>query len=172
MARNFPSTRVAGLDLNDKALKLAELNASLAGVHVDFACSDLYSSLPDLLDGTDVEVIISNPPYIASSTSISGSVPIYSDGGASLGLDVSIRIVKEGSQFLARGGILLLYTGVTILAKSPGQDPFLEWVKSRKEYELLDYRIYHPDMWPEEIGKGVYADAARIQVVGIVLQKQ
>lgn len=37
--------------------------------------------------------------------------------------------------------------------------------------KLVEYTILHPDMWPEEIGRGAYADVGRIQVVGAVLRR-
>lgn len=180
MARGFPRAGVIGLDLNDKALELAGINAALAlpeSSDVRFCRSHLFSSLPGLLpDGVEVDVIVANPPYIASKNGgrrgDTGPTPMYADGGASLGLEMSMSIVQEGIRFLASGGILLLYTGVTIVAASPGHDPFLTWILAQGQYQLLDYRVCHPDMWPEEIGNGAYVDAARIQVVGAALRKR
>jgi len=156
VARQFPDAKVFGLDLNPKALDLAAINSRHAGVEVVFAQSDLFSRAPD-----DVDLIISNPPYIASAE----DVAIYANGGAS-GLELSLRIVDEGLQKLAAGGLLMIYTGVAISLS--GVDPFREYLK---DLEVLEYRILHPDMWPEEIGKGAYLDVARIQVVGVVVRK-
>lgn len=35
----------------------------------------------------------------------------------------------------------------------------------------IEYTGMCPDMWPEEIGRGAYADVGRIQVVGAVLRR-
>jgi hypothetical protein len=48
----------------------------------------------------------------------------------------------------------------------------LEKLKSVEDAELVEYTIIHPDMWPEEIGQGAYADVGRIQAVGAVLRRK
>jgi hypothetical protein len=53
----------------------------------------------------------------------------------------------------------------------PGHDAFLEKLQKVEGAELAEYTILHPDMWPEEIGTGAYADVCRIQVVGAVLRR-
>lgn len=37
---------------------------------------------------------------------------MYRDGGGSRGIDLSVRIVKEGIKKLNKGGLLILYTGM------------------------------------------------------------
>jgi len=166
MSRTYPNSKVLGLDLNPKALKLGRVNAMLANCHVDFAESDLFSAVPST---TTVDLIVSNPPYIASSGS--GDVPLYAAGGAQQGLALPLRIVEEGIKVLATRGLLVIYTGVPISIQKPGQDPFLERLQKTEAAELVEYRIIHPDMWPEEVGKGAYTEVGRIQVVGAVLSK-
>ncbi|KAK3062379.1 hypothetical protein LTS18_004170 [Coniosporium uncinatum] len=156
IARQFPDAKVLGLDLNQKALDLAAVNSQHAGVQVQFKQSDLFSESPD-----DIDLIISNPPYIASAE----DVAVYANGGAS-GLELSLRIVDEGLRKLAAGGLLMIYTGVAISLS--GKNPFREYLK---DLEVLEYRILHPDMWPEEIGKGAYVDVGRIEVVGVIIRK-
>lgn len=79
---------------------------------------------------------------------------------------------REGVEILADGGLLIMYTGVPIEYRKPGHDPFLERLKEMTGAELVEYTIIHPDMWPEEVGKGAYAEVGRIQVVGAVLRKK
>lgn len=170
MARAYPQAKVLGLDLNPQALSLGSVNAQLAGVNVEFSESNLYAALSENADTRGVDLIVSNPPYIASS--IDGKdLPIYADGGAGFGLDISIRIVEEGIGLLSSDGVIVVYTGVAIPTADPGQDAFLEKLKQAKGCELAEYAILHPDMWPEEIGKGAYADVCRIQIVGAVLRR-
>jgi len=157
IARHFPDAKVLGLDLNRQALELAAVNARHAGVDVQFVDSDLFCKSPDGLD-----LIISNPPYIASAEDIAR----YADGGTT-GLELSLQIVDEGMEKLAADGILMIYTGVPI--PLDGVDPFR---KHLEKLDILDYRILHPDMWPEEIGKGAYVDVGRIQAVGAVVRKR
>jgi methylase of polypeptide subunit release factors len=171
MARAYPQAKAIGLDLNPRALSLGGVNATLAGAIVDFHESNLYAAVPDSLKATGVDLIVSNPPYIASSPK-GEDLPIYADGGAEFGLDISLRIVEEGMKILSSNGMIVVYTGVAIPIDDPGHDAFLEKLKSVKDAELAEYTILHPDMWPEEIGRGAYADVGRIQVVGAVLRRK
>jgi methylase of polypeptide subunit release factors len=171
MARTYPDAMTIGLDLNPQALRLGGVNAQLAGSQVDFHESDLYAAVPDELISEGIDLIISNPPYIASSTD-GKDLPVYADGGAGFGLDISIRIVEEGIKILSSNGVIVVYTGVTMPTVDPSHDAFLEKLQQVGAAELVEYTILHPDMWPEEIGQGAYADACRIQVVGAVLRKK
>ena len=171
MARTYPQARTLGLDLNPRALRLGGVNAQLAGARVDFHESNLYAAVPDQLKSSGIDLIVSNPPYIASSAD-GEDLPIYADGGAEFGLDISLRIVEEGMKILSSRGVIIVYTGVAIPTASPGHDAFLEKLQIVRNAELAEYTILHPDMWPEEIGKGAYADVCRIQVVGAVLRRK
>jgi methylase of polypeptide subunit release factors len=171
LARTFPQAKVIGLDLNVHALRLGGVNAHLADVTIDFQESDLYAAVPDAMKTSGIDLIVSNPPYIASSSS-GEDLPIYADGGAEFGLDISLRIVEEGMKILAEKGTIVVYTGVAIPTADPGHDAFLERLEDLQGAELIEYTILHPDMWPEEIGQGAYADVGRIQVVGAVLRRK
>jgi methylase of polypeptide subunit release factors len=171
MARTYPQAKVAGLDLNPRALSLGNVNAQLASTTVHFQESNLYTSIPEAWKSTGIDFIVSNPPYIASSPS-GQDLPIYADGGAEFGLDISLRIVQEGINLLSSVGMIVVYTGVAIPVAKPGHDAFLENLRSVQGAELVEYTILHPDMWSEEIGHGAYADVGRIQAVGAVLRKK
>jgi methylase of polypeptide subunit release factors len=171
MARTYPQAKAIGLDLNPRALKLGGVNSQLADAAVDFHESNLYAAVPETLKSTGIDLIVSNPPYIASSPD-GEDLPIYADGGAEFGLDISMRIAEEGMKILSSTGMIVVYTGVAIPTADPGHDAFLEKLKSVEGAELVEYTILHPDMWPEEIGKGAYADVGRIQVVGAVLRRK
>lgn len=171
MARTYPEAQAIGLDLNPRALSMGGINAQLAGSAVQFYESDLYAAVPKDLVSPGIDLIVSNPPYIASSPD-GEDLPIYADGGAEFGLGLSLRIVEEGMKILSSAGMIVVYTGVAISVADPGYDAFLEKLKSVEGAELVEYTILHPDMWPEEIGRGAYADVGRIQVVGAVLKRK
>ena len=165
------ATTVYGLDLNPKALELASTNATHAGVpQVQFIESNLYSNLPGSVRGR-VDMITSNPPYIATAPVGDEHLSTYADGGSKEGLELAIRIIDEGFEVLSLGGLFVIYTGVTIPLSNPGFDPLLNHLKQLGGLEVLDYTILHPDMWPEEIGTGAYTNAARIQTIGTVVRK-
>jgi SAM-dependent methyltransferase len=173
MARAYPDAKTYGLDLNPKALTFGDVNAGLAGVKVEFHDSDLYAHISNDPKTKDegLDLIISNPPYIASSAD-GQDLPIYADGGAQFGLDISYRIIEEGVRLLSAQGVMMIYTGVAIPVAQPGFDPFLDRIRKVEDVELVEYTILYPDMWPEEIGKGAYAEVGRIQAVGAVLRKR
>ncbi|KAF2024496.1 S-adenosyl-L-methionine-dependent methyltransferase [Setomelanomma holmii] len=171
LARTYPEAIAVGLDLNTRALRLGDVNAELAGTTIDFCESNLYAAVPASLLSAGIDLIVSNPPYIASSTD-DEDLPIYADGGAEFGLDISLRIVEEGMKILSSRGVIMIYTGVAIPSARPGDDAFLEKLKRVQGAELVEYTIIHPDMWPEEIGVGAYADVGRIQVAGAVLRRK
>ncbi len=167
MSHVYKGSKVIGLDLNLRALELGRVNAKLADCAIEFVESDLYAAIGDR---DDIDLIVSNPPYIASSSD--GEVPVYAAGGAQQGLALPLRLVEEGLKVLVDGGLLMIYTGVPITIREPGRDPFLQRLQQLKGAELVEYRIIHPDMWAEEVGIGAYADVGRIQVVGAVMRKR
>lgn len=170
LARTYPQAKVLGLDLNPRALRLGSVNAHLAGAEVEYHESNLYAAVSDEDKKAGIDLIVSNPPYIASSAD-GKDLPMYADGGAEFGLDISLRIVEEGMKILSQKGVIIVYTGVAIPIADPGHDAFLEKLQAVEGAEVAEYTILHPDMWPEEIGHGAYADVGRIQVVGAVLKK-
>lgn len=170
LARTYPQAKVLGLDLNPRALRLGGVNAHLAGAKVDYHESDLYAAVPEENKSSGIDLIVSNPPYIASSAD-SKDLPMYADGGAEFGLDISLRIIEEGMKILSEKGVIVVYTGVAIPTANPGHDAFLEKLQAMDGAVLAEYTILHPDMWPEEIGHGAYAEVGRIQVVGAVLRR-
>lgn len=61
LAKNLPNTKISALDISEEALKIAEANAKLNKVEVDFFQKDILAAetLPKKYD-----VIVSNPPYV------------------------------------------------------------------------------------------------------------
>lgn len=61
LARNLPQVQVSAIDISEKGLETAKLNAALNNVKVDFVESDILEaeSLPKKYD-----IIVSNPPYV------------------------------------------------------------------------------------------------------------
>ena len=61
LAKKFPESRVLGVDVSEKALKVAQKNKhNLEADNIDFMLSDLFGEL-----GNDItfNTIVSNPPY-------------------------------------------------------------------------------------------------------------
>lgn len=65
LARNLPDASISATDISGEAIELAEKNALLNNVKIDFLKSDLFSSTPCRPDMVDL--IVSNPPYVRDS---------------------------------------------------------------------------------------------------------
>ncbi len=61
LAKNLPNAKISALDISEEALKIAEANAKLNKVEVNFFQTDILAAetLPMKYD-----VIVSNPPYV------------------------------------------------------------------------------------------------------------
>jgi release factor glutamine methyltransferase len=155
-------------DINPSALELAAVNIALAGRdagRVSLCASDVLAQVPG-----DVDVVVSNPPYLVEMSSDAGGPGrLYRDGGGSLGIDLAMRIAVESLQRLAGagGGQLVIYTGVPIIdGRNPLQDrlePELRAVAASWSWEELD-----PDVFGEELERPPYRHVERIAVVGLV----
>jgi methylase of polypeptide subunit release factors len=115
--------------------------------------------------GGEVDLVLANPPYLRDELRRT-----YRDGGGELGETLSLRIVSEAAQRLARGGTLILYTGAAIV---DGEDVFL-----RKATALLErsgmtftYEELDPDVFGEELSKPAYASVDRIAAVLLRAEK-
>ncbi len=64
LAKHFPEAEVSAVDISSKALAVAEENARLNQVQVDFYQADI---LNDEIPDKRWDVIVSNPPYVRNS---------------------------------------------------------------------------------------------------------
>ncbi|HJD14405.1 MAG TPA: peptide chain release factor N(5)-glutamine methyltransferase [Candidatus Ruminococcus avistercoris] len=107
-----PGIRGLGADISAAALAVAKRNRDSLGLESDFCRSDLFEGIEGVFD-----MIVSNPPYIASGKipglmeEVRGFEPLLAlDGGAD-GLDFYRRIIKDARDFLKPGGWLGLEIG-------------------------------------------------------------
>lgn len=107
-----PGIRGLGADISAAALAVAKRNRDSLGLESDFCISDLFEGIEGVFD-----IIVSNPPYIASGKipglmeEVRGFEPLLAlDGGAD-GLDFYRRIIKDARNFLKPGGWLGLEIG-------------------------------------------------------------
>jgi release factor glutamine methyltransferase len=116
LAVKSPDARVHALDLSADALEIAKQNAARHQVlqRIQFVCGDGFAALPV---GSRFDLIISNPPYVATAEieSLEPEVRDYDprsalDGGAD-GLDFYRRFAAEARPFLQTGGRLMLEFG-------------------------------------------------------------
>ncbi|MCL2798278.1 MAG: peptide chain release factor N(5)-glutamine methyltransferase [Firmicutes bacterium] len=103
--------KITASDVSGEALSLAANN--LEGTRVEIVLSDLFDSL----QGRSFDIIVCNPPYIASSDIDTLQIEVKSyeplialDGGAD-GLDFYRRIIAEAPAHLNPGGCILFEVG-------------------------------------------------------------
>jgi release factor glutamine methyltransferase len=113
IAKNKPNVEVVAVDASLEALAVAMENARTLDIHnVSFMQSDWFSAL----DGQRFELIVSNPPYIASddihlSQGDLRFEPLSALASGADGLDDIRRIISAAPQHLTLSGWLLLEHG-------------------------------------------------------------
>jgi len=113
LAKNLPNAAVVSVDISPEALELAQRNAELNGVKVDFRQGSLFGPV----QGGRFDLIVSNPPYIPSAhiATLQPEVRQYEpqaalDGGVD-GLDFYRLIIPVAPGHLHSGGWLLVEVG-------------------------------------------------------------
>lgn len=141
-------------DVNQRALELARVNASHAGLRTECVESDVLDGVTGPFD-----LVIANPPYLNDSCQRA-----YRHGGGPHGLALTLRMVREAILRLEPGGTLLLYTGVAVVN---GVDPL--WHEARRELERVgahfSYEELDPDVFGGELREPAYANVERIAAV-------
>ncbi len=158
VARLRPAAQVTMIDVNDRALASASVNAALAGLRsLSAVRSDLFSAV----DG-DFDLIVANPPYLNDPLSRT-----YRHGGGRHGEALSLSILDASLPRLRRGGRLVLYTGAAIVG---GEDALRQEAGRRlRDWSgTWSYREIDPDVFGEELEQPAYADADRIAAVVLV----
>ncbi|WP_305825344.1 peptide chain release factor N(5)-glutamine methyltransferase [Massilia brevitalea] len=112
VAHTRPDAQVTALDVSDDALAVARSNAETNGARVRFLRSDWFAAL----EGEAFELVVSNPPYIASGDEhlVQGDLrfePVDALTDHEDGLSDLRTIVAGAAAHLAPGGWLLLEHG-------------------------------------------------------------
>jgi release factor glutamine methyltransferase len=114
LAREFERASVWASDVSAEALAIAKMNAKKHGVEdrIEFLLGDMWQGMIDL--SLVFDVIVSNPPYIASDhiSSLSPEVrdhePRSALDGGEQGMHFIKEIIKEAPKYLDTGGWVLL----------------------------------------------------------------
>ena len=157
-----PGSQVWNVDINQRALMLARVNARING------CPNVHTKFSDLahqLDGR-FDLIVSNPPYL-----IDPGERAYRHGGGMLGEGLSVKILEEAIGRLSPQGTLLLYTGAAIVN---GRDNFREVCieKLRGRPYNFSYCELDPDVFGEELETPAYESADRIAAVVLTVSNR
>jgi release factor glutamine methyltransferase len=113
LAHYLPHSRVTAVDLYPAALEVARRNAQRHGVvdRLTLLPSDLLASI----DTADFDVVVANPPYIASGEVLEPQVANYEPHSAlyagPTGLEIYERLIPQAARVLKPGGWLMLEIG-------------------------------------------------------------
>ncbi|MDF2638720.1 MAG: hypothetical protein K0R64_1704 [Novosphingobium lindaniclasticum] len=147
-------------DINPQALFLASINAEHAGLRAE----TLRTTSPADPEGL-FDLIVTHPPFM-----IDEKGRAYRDGGDLYGARLSLDWALAGARKLAKGGRLILHTGVSIVEG-------LDVLKAHLEEALpalgchLWYHELDPDIFGEELGNEAYVDVERIAAVGACITR-
>lgn len=109
---NLENATGTGVDLSEKALKVAETNGENLGIPARWVHSNLFDKVQGIYD-----MIISNPPYIKTSVieelmdEVKFHEPKMALDGREDGLYFYREIIREAEQYLKEGGILAFEIG-------------------------------------------------------------
>ena len=103
------SVTVVAVEKEEAALSWLRRNIALHSVDVRVVASDVMDALHDVR----ADIVVANPPYIPSVTTLPALVADYEPasallGGGELGLDIPYQFIRAASRILKPGGILIL----------------------------------------------------------------
>lgn len=126
LLKQLPKARLLSVDLSEKALEVAQRNADalevadrVRFVHADAGNVDLVmASFKDFMGQDSVEVLLSNPPYIAASDpSVEENVKKYEPSSALFAEDDGLALLKKWSKgygpYLASEAVMLMEMGMS-----------------------------------------------------------
>lgn len=118
LAKELSQTRIIAVDISEKALKTARLNASIHQTKtIEFINGDLLDPLKDLNLIDKCDFIVSNPPYVSKSDweklqmEILNHEPRRALVAGDTGLEVIRKLIREAPDYLLPGGYLVFEIG-------------------------------------------------------------
>ena len=119
IARQRPRVRMIATDLSRPSLDVARQNAvlHLVGERIIWLEGDLLGALAGQRLEGQVDVIVSNPPYIAEAdwAALQPEVRLFEPRGALIagpqGTELHERLLQEAGRYLSPGGALILEIG-------------------------------------------------------------
>ncbi len=119
VAAERPRARVWATDVSADAIDVARNNLAglgAPGAHVTLCEGSWFEALPDALRGV-LDLVISNPPYVAATDALPAEVANWEPTGALIpgptGLEAIEVIVAEAPEWLVRPGVLVVEVAPT-----------------------------------------------------------
>lgn len=120
VAAALPNARILAIDLSSEALAVARANMAQHGVEsrIECVCGDLLDPLVGRMPAHQVDVILSNPPYIAEidwmalQPEVRCFEPRVALAGGRDGMDLHRRLLQQAPAYLKPGGVLLMEVGL------------------------------------------------------------
>ena len=156
-AKLIAGAQVTLVDPNGSALRLARINAAVAGAKVEILHQDRLPPAADL--------VIANPPYMMDS-----SGRTYRDGGDLLGGPIPLDWARQALDTMSPGGTLLLYTGAAV---ADGEAPLVAALRElcASQGAAIDVDEMDPDVFGEVLEEPPYAQVDRIAALAIIIVK-
>lgn len=166
VAHEWPSAVVTATDASEPALEVARTNARALGLEARVRF--LHGEWLDPLGDEEFEVVVSNPPYIATGEwdalpmDVRGFEPAEALFSGATGLDALREIVDESPRHLVTGGLLALELAEARAREVAG------WLEGAHDWEAVVLRddlsgrprvllarrqrgpAIAPHQWPEE----------------------
>jgi len=135
LARKFPNLNIVATDISDSAIEVANLNLRKYGVkdRVKVIKSNLLDEVKD-----SIELVVSNPPYIANGFQLEPNVKDYEPSEALFGGVVGDELLKQIVLDTKERGVKYLACEMGYDQKEPMEQFFSEiGVKSYRFYKDL-----------------------------------
>lgn len=127
-----PGLRVTGCDISPGALTVAWVNGNLLDADVRWIESDMYEHV-----GGEFDLVVSNPPYVATAAALEPEVALYEPHSALFakedGMEFYRRLAEESPGRIRPGGRLVIELGDFMLG--PAQLLFEGY-----GWEVVDFR--------------------------------
>ena len=159
-ASHSKGTELVLLDINAEALRLARVNALVAGLTPQTAVSDGLGRW-----GYEADMILANPPYLGG-----GPSHIYSDGGGVMGAGLTLTWTHQALEALSLGGSFVLYSGAPVTRDGDTLRPALERLAQAQGARLV-YAELEPDVFPSTLLHRPYWGVERIAAIGAVMTR-
>ncbi|MBI5199329.1 MAG: peptide chain release factor N(5)-glutamine methyltransferase [Nitrospirae bacterium] len=149
IARELPYCRVYAVDISEGAISVARENAERHGVddRVIFLSGDLFDAIEPLGLESEIDLIISNPPYVSTKEmeglqpEIKEYEPLQALYGGEDGLDFYRRIIHEAPFYLTHGGLLIMEIGYGQGERIKGlfeQEGVFEEIEVKKDFAGIE----------------------------------